>query len=212
MKYFDFFLLSFICFTFSINANAVTCAKIGNGVYVQDNDSDAQLDGGKSERVLSQVSSKDVQPKYAGTTFHFGHAFVINDKDTKMYSTISNAIDEKYESLSILTPVAVKVECNGIFSFDYEITHYYPNEIKIGLPPTKTGKTIRFPLKVNKEGVILPDGNLRINKCQAFEQRESGRRKTSDDLGLCNGAARGYLLFNIKDKIAGKPGWDAIKK
>lgn len=187
---------------------AHACDALKDGVYVADSDANSLTDGGQWSRVVKELTLGE--KKFFGTTGQFDLAYVIKDGQITLYRGISNALDEHYETLYSAIPVQSAGSCDGKFVLDMVFDRYYTSVLKIGqTSPAKKPKSTD-PIKAHIEGHVLTDGNLHLDTCQAFEQRTTGWRKTSDDLGMCGGGNK-TTLFNIKDKVVGQKGWESIK-
>lgn len=188
------------------------CNQLARGIYVADADSDAQLDGGQWSRVQDQLQRSQLANKFRATTFQFGTAIVVAEGKPHLYRLLSNAADPRYEALSTRVALDVTRACSGEFKLEFQVDGFYPNEIALGSPSAKQESRLKYPLRVHQEGHVLPEGNLRITSCKASELRKSGWRETRDDLGLCNGARKGYVLFNIQPAVRGLPEWRNVDR
>ncbi|TDR73800.1 hypothetical protein [Paludibacterium purpuratum] len=188
------------------SATASACTMLGDGVFVADDDSDSLQDGGRLERVISQINSKGIQQKYWGTTANFSYAFVGKNGKFSVFRTISNAIDEKYESLNVYLPAVVKLSCSGDFSIEYVVTNYYTSPIKIGAEPKSKPKKSPDTIKAKVSGHATSAGNIFVSKCDAFEMNNGLWEKTTDDLGVCQ--RRNFTMFNVMPYVSGKKGWE----
>lgn len=203
------FVLVFSCIAPSALAD---CPALADGIYVADADADADalVDGGQWSRVLDQLTQSSLAKKFRATTFQFSNSIVVSEGKARIYRLISNAPDSRYEALSIEAAADVTSMCKDLFKFEFQVDAFYPNEITLGVPPSKASSKLKHPIKIRQEVRTQPGGQLQITSCQAQELRKSGWRETRDDLGLCNGTRKGYALFNIRQAIRSNVDWRAL--
>ncbi|KPC50395.1 hypothetical protein [Amantichitinum ursilacus] len=191
-----------------LSHQASACVALSDGVYVGDEAADARTDGGQWSRVLTELTHAD--KKFAGTTGQFGLVYVVKNGQISTYHSLPNDLDERYETLYAFEPVKSSLDCAGKFTFEFVIDTFYPPYLRIGQVPKAKGKAMISAVKAQIEGHVLPDGNLFLDTCQAFDERKSGWRKTDDGWGVCGGGSKA-TLFNIKAKVVGQKGWESIQ-
>lgn len=185
-----------------INPIAHAEKKITEGIYMPDLSSETFEDGGKIDRIIKSIKYNSSYPPETGM---FGRTFIVKLGEVTVYTTAANILNEKYESLSITAPVNITTDANGRFLLSYEVDAYYPNYIKIGVPPTRKAIKLRSPQRIEIKGEITKEGDLQFKGCAATERIDGKWVKSWDPLAQC--AQPWHKLFNVTQHLQGRKEW-----
>lgn len=195
-----------IAISLACGTSNAACPQPNPGIYVKDNTANARFDGGKLERILSILTPSGLSKSAIGTTAQIGLAITLGTENN-IYTTIGNEYNEKYENLSIRSPLIIESMC-GKITMQFEVEKYYPDYIKINELPKK--KTINLPqkMKASLQGEIIDSNTMLIKTCSAysFDGKTMKWEKEEESTPLCP-SQREYKLFNITEHLKNKPGW-----
>lgn len=184
----------------SVSAYAQT--NIPDGVYIEDRSFESLKIGERIEEAIRTIKNNGTTPPQTGA---FGKTFIIKSGAITVYTTADNILNEKYESLSITAPVNITTDANGRFLLSYEVDAYYPNYIKIGVPPTRKAIKLRSPQRIEIKGEITKEGDLQFKECAATERIDGKWVKSWDPLAQC--AQPWHKLFNVTQHLQGRKEW-----
>ncbi|MCE1184765.1 MAG: hypothetical protein LWW92_04040 [Rhodocyclales bacterium] len=176
--------------------------KIAEGVYMPDLSGTTLKDGGKIDRIVESIKHNGSSPPETGI---FDKTFIVKSGGVTVYTTADNILNEKYESLSITAPVNIATDANGRFLLSYEVDAYYPNYIKIGVPPTRKAIKLRSPQRIEIKGEITKEGDLQFKECAATERIDGKWVKSWDPLAQC--AQPWHKFFNVTQHLQGRKEW-----
>lgn len=195
-----------IAISLACGTSNAACPQPNPGIYVKDNTANARFDGGKLERILSVLTPSGLSKSAIGTTAQVGLAITLG-AENHIYTTIGNEHDDKYENLSIRSPLDIGSMCEQI-TIQFEVEKYYPDYIKINELPKKKPLNLPQKMKASLEGEIIDSNTILIKKCSAynFDKKLIKWEKEEDYSPLCP-SKREYKLFNITEHLKNKPGW-----
>ena len=186
----------------SISHPAHADQKIAEGIYMPDLSGKTLKDGGKIDRIVESIKHNGSSPPETGI---FDKTFIVKSGGVTVYTTADNILNEKYESLSITAPANITTDANGRFLLSYEVDAYYPNYIKIGVPPTRKAIKLRSPQRIEIKGEITKEGDLQFKECAATERIDGKWVKSWDPLAQC--AQPWHKLFNVTQHLQGRKEW-----
>jgi hypothetical protein len=174
--------LSLSLFVSLISQPACAGKQIAEGVYILDQSGTTFKDGGKIDRIVESIKYHEASPPQTGT---FGRTFIIKSGLATVYTTADNLFNEKYEKLSLTAPVNITTDASGRFLLSYEVDAYYPNYIKIGVPPKRKAIKLPLPQRIEVKGKITKEGDLQFKECTATERQDGKWVESGDLLGQC---------------------------
>ncbi|MDW5419210.1 hypothetical protein R6242_21790 [Iodobacter sp. CM08] len=204
VKKYSLVLLAMVPFI-SINSQA-NCPVFSDGVYVTDDNADSIGKEGVRENIIKIAKGGD--SRWTATTFEFSTALIKKSDKLVFNTTIGNALDEKYETLSVRAETQLPSVCTGTGLWVLQATQYYPNEINFFGKPRGKAKKLPEPIRIKLTLQPLEAGVLRISDCKSEVQERGQWRAYSkyDSVDLClNLKAR--RLFDIYPYVSGKNGW-----
>jgi hypothetical protein len=194
--------LSLSLFVSLISQPACAGKQIAEGVYILDQSGTTFKDGGKIDRIVESIKYHEASPPQTGT---FGRTFIIKSGLATVYTTADNLFNEKYEKLSLTAPVNITTDASGHFLLSYEVDAYYPNYIKIGVPPKRKAIKLRLLQRIEVKGEITKEGDLQFKECTATERQDGKWVESGDLLGQC--AQPWHRYFNVTKYIQGRKEW-----
>ena len=184
----------------SFSAHAQT--HITDGVYIGDRNAKSIKLGERLDEAIKTIKNNGAIPPDTGT---FGKTFIIKSGLATVYTTADNLFNEKYESLSLTAPVNITTDASGRFLLSYEVDAYYPNYIKIGVPPKRKAIKLRLLQRIEVKGEITKEGDLQFKECTATERQDGKWVESGDLLGQC--AQPWHRYFNVTKYIQGRKEW-----
>jgi hypothetical protein len=194
--------LSLSLFVSLISQPACAGKQIAEGVYILDQSGTTFKDGGKIDRIVESIKYHEASPPQTGT---FGRTFIIKSGLATVYTTADNLFNEKYEKLSLRAPVNITTDASGHFLLSYEVDAYYPNYIKIGVPPKRKAMKLPLPQRIEVKGEITKEGDLQFKECTATERQDGKWVESGDLLGQCIQPWHRY--FNVTKYVQGRKEW-----
>jgi hypothetical protein len=194
--------LSLSLFVSLISQSACADKKIAEGIYILDLSSTTFKDGGKIDRIVESIKRNGSSPPDTGD---FGEVFIVKSGGVTVYTTADNLFNEKYEKLSLTAPVNITTDASGRFLLSYEVDAYYPNYIKIGVPPKRKAIKLPLPQRIEVKGKITKEGDLQFKECTATERQDGKWVESGDLLGQC--AQPWHRYFNVTKYIQGRKEW-----
>ena len=196
--------LKYLSLSFFITPSQHSHAELNttSNIYIYNKSADIAKEGNENKSVQDYINRHTGESINTG---NFSPALLIKNNKLFLYTLASNAIDDRYEALSITAEAHIIQKQGSEFLLSYQTQNYYPNFISIGKPVNKKPLKLLNPVRVEMTVTLTPEGHVKITECSTKEPSHSQWRKSIDYLGLCEPPT--YTLFNVTKYVQGRKEW-----